>query len=47
MKVADIGTGSGILAIAAARLGASEVWATDIDPLANRIARENIVGQRT
>ena len=43
MRVADIGTGSGILAIASARLGASEVWATDIDPLANRIAGENIV----
>lgn len=42
MKVADIGTGSGILAIAAARLGASRVIATDIDPLACRIAGENI-----
>ncbi len=43
MKVADVGTGSGILAIASALLGASEVWATDIDPLAVRIANENIV----
>ena len=42
MKVADVGTGSGILSLAAARLGASEVWATDIDPLACRIARENV-----
>ena len=42
-KVADIGTGSGILSIAAARLGATEVFATDIDTLATRIARENIV----
>lgn len=40
--VADIGTGSGILAIAAALLGAREVHATDIDPLPRRIARENV-----
>ena len=43
MKIADIGTGSGILSIAAARLGALQVLATDIDPLACRIARENVV----
>lgn len=42
MKVADIGTGSGILSLAAALLGATEVLATDIDPLACRIARENV-----
>lgn len=42
MQVADIGTGSGILAIAAAKLGAAEVTATDIDPLAVQIAAENI-----
>jgi ribosomal protein L11 methyltransferase len=42
MRVADIGTGSGILAIAASKLGASTVTATDIDPLAVRIAAENI-----
>jgi ribosomal protein L11 methyltransferase len=41
MRVADIGTGSGILAIAAAKLGAAEVVATDIDPLAVKIAAEN------
>ena len=40
-SVADIGTGSGILAIAAAKLGASPVAANDNDPLAVRIAREN------
>jgi ribosomal protein L11 methyltransferase len=40
-RVADIGTGSGILAIAAAKLGAAYVRACDIDPLAVRIAREN------
>jgi ribosomal protein L11 methyltransferase len=41
-RVMDVGTGSGILAIAAARLGASEVLALDTDPLAVRIARENV-----
>ena len=39
--VADVGTGSGILAIAAAKLGASPVAANDNDPLAVTIAREN------
>ncbi len=38
----DVGTGSGILAIAAARLGASRILALDTDPLAVRIARENV-----
>jgi len=37
----DLGTGSGILAIAAARLGYSPVAATDFDPEAIRIARAN------
>jgi ribosomal protein L11 methyltransferase len=41
MFVADVGTGSGILAIAAAKLGAGRVAANDIDPLAVKIAREN------
>lgn len=40
--VADVGTGSGILAIAAARLGAREVYACDPDPTALRNARHNI-----
>lgn len=43
MTVADIGTGSGILALAAARLGATTVYATDIDALPRRIARENVL----
>jgi ribosomal protein L11 methyltransferase len=37
----DIGTGSGILAIAAARLGHSPVVAFDFDPEAVRVARTN------
>jgi ribosomal protein L11 methyltransferase len=40
-NVADIGTGSGILSIAAARLGASCVYATDIDFHPRKIAKEN------
>ncbi len=40
-RVLDVGTGSGILGIAAALLGAVEVTALDIDPLAVRIARQN------
>jgi len=38
----DVGTGSGILAIAAARLGAKDIYAVDIDPDAVRVARENV-----
>lgn len=39
--VLDIGTGSGILAIAAARLGAGRVIAVDHDPVSCAVAREN------
>lgn len=42
MRVMDVGTGSGILAIAAAKLGATEVLAIDIDPDAVKVAKENI-----
>jgi ribosomal protein L11 methyltransferase len=42
-SVADLGCGSGILAIAAARLGAGEVVALDTDPQAVRLARENVL----
>ncbi|MCL6588938.1 MAG: 50S ribosomal protein L11 methyltransferase [Firmicutes bacterium] len=37
----DIGTGSGILAVAGAKLGIREIVATDIDPMAVKIAAEN------
>ena len=40
--VFDIGTGSGILAIAAALLGAADVRAVDLDPVAVKIAKENV-----
>ncbi len=40
-KVLDVGTGSGILAIAASKLGAEAVYAYDIDPVAVRVAEEN------
>jgi ribosomal protein L11 methyltransferase len=40
-RVLDIGSGSGILAIAAVRLGAAEAVAVEYDPDANINAREN------
>jgi len=40
-RVADVGCGSGILAIAAAKLGAAAVVANDIDPSAVAATREN------
>jgi ribosomal protein L11 methyltransferase len=39
--VLDLGTGTGVLAIAAAKLGAGSVLAVDTDPEAVRVAREN------
>lgn len=42
MEVADLGSGSAVLSIAAARLGASRVWAIEIDPEAQTNAAENV-----
>jgi ribosomal protein L11 methyltransferase len=42
LSVLDVGTGSGILLIVAARLGAGEVWGVDIDGVAIENARENV-----
>lgn len=41
--VADVGCGSAVLAIAAAKLGASRIAAVEIDPLAIANAEENVV----
>lgn len=41
-RMLDVGTGSGILAICASKLGARECKAYDIDPVAVRVARENV-----
>jgi ribosomal protein L11 methyltransferase len=42
IRVLDIGTGSGVLAMAAVKLGAEKVVALDVDPLALHEARNNI-----
>jgi len=40
--VLDLGTGSGILAIAATKLGAADCLALDVDPVAVEVARANV-----
>lgn len=42
-KVIDIGTGSGILMIAASLLGAKEIYGTDIDEFSVEVANENLI----
>lgn len=42
MDVFDVGTGSGVLAIAAAKLGAKKIMAVDFDAMAVRVAKENV-----
>ncbi len=42
MSLLDVGTGSGILAICGAKLGAMPCRAYDIDPMSVRVANENI-----
>ena len=41
-RVLDVGAGTGILALVAARLGASAVDALDVDPVAVRVAQDNV-----
>ncbi len=45
-RVADVGAGSGILAIAAALLGAERVLALELDPWSCAAARENVLRNR-
>ncbi len=42
IRVLDLGCGSGILSIAAAKLGAGHVLALDIDPIAVKAAQDNV-----
>ncbi|SHK28412.1 ribosomal protein L11 methyltransferase [Selenomonas ruminantium] len=42
MRVFDVGTGSGVLSVAAAKLGAADVTAMDYDKVAVEVAAENI-----
>jgi ribosomal protein L11 methyltransferase len=46
MHVLDVGTGSGILAIAAVLLGAARVVAVEVDPEAVEVARRNLAVNR-
>lgn len=42
-SVIDVGTGTGILALVAKKMGVSKVVGVDIDPEARRVAKENVV----
>ncbi|PKN61348.1 MAG: hypothetical protein CVU57_30065 [Deltaproteobacteria bacterium HGW-Deltaproteobacteria-15] len=41
-RVLDIGTGTGILGMAAASMGATEVWGVDANPLCVKTAQRNV-----
>jgi ribosomal protein L11 methyltransferase len=45
-SVLDVGTGSGILLIAAAKLGARRLAGVDLDPMAVTVARKNLTRNR-
>lgn len=42
-SIVDAGCGSGILSIAAVKLGARQVWGMDIDDVAVKVANENVI----
>ncbi|HET8986774.1 MAG TPA: 50S ribosomal protein L11 methyltransferase [Trueperaceae bacterium] len=46
-SVLDVGSGSGLLAIAADRLGAESSYGVDVDPLTVPVARENAARNRS
>ena len=41
-EICDLGCGSGILGIAARKLGAAAAWGCDFDPLAVKVAKANV-----
>lgn len=45
--VAEPGCGSGMLSVLAAKLGASAVYATDLDPCAVEYAKQNVIANET
>lgn len=45
-RVLDLGTGTGILALAAARMGAKSVFAIDLNPLCVKTAKKNVALNR-